>query len=254
MIVLNIPPPAQSPNDELVTEGLYDLIRRRVDDKMHIANSGTLYMRRVILGRMLARYEAFKMVEQLPGSIVELGVFKGESLLFFAKLVELMNMHDRACTVIGFDNFSGFPELDPKDGKEDLRIDKKVGGWSSENYYEDLQQLLKIFNHDRMAGHKQRIELIEGEITQTVPAYIQENPGLKIKLLHLDCDLYKPTLTGLKYLYDKVVKGGVILLDEYGLSEFPGETAAVDEFFAENMPVIRKFPYYTTPGGYIIKS
>lgn len=246
-------PAPTSPDDQFVTNGIYELMKHRFEDVNHLANSGTLYMRRVILGRLFARYEAFKMVVDLPGSIVELGVFKGESLLMFGKLVELLNANDRSCRLIGFDNFAGFPNLHTKDGSTDQKIDKQVGGWSSKDYYNELLALINIFDHDRCAGHKKRIHLVEGDITKTVPKYVEENPGLAIKLLHLDCDLYEPTLVGLKYFYDKVVPGGVILLDEYGLPEFPGETEAVHEFFKDKPVTIKKFPFYTTPGGYIVK-
>lgn len=113
--------------------------------------------------------------------------------------------------------------------------------------------MVQAFNHDRVAGHKPRIEIVEGNIIKTVPQYVEQNPGLKIKLLHLDCDMYEPTLVALKHFYDCVVTGGVVLLDEYALPEYPGETAAVDEFFKGKPPVIRKWPFYTTPGGYFIK-
>ena len=88
---------------------------------------------------------------------------------------------------------------------------------------------------------------------QTVPRYIEENPGLRISLLHLDLDLYEPTKVALEYLYPKVVPGGAVILDEYGMEGFPGESAAFDEYFGDNRPVLKKFPFISTPGGYFIK-
>lgn len=68
-----IRPPATSPDDAYVTDLIYAAMQARFDDKNHLANAGTLYMRRVIMGRMFARYEAFRLVQDLPGSIVCLG-------------------------------------------------------------------------------------------------------------------------------------------------------------------------------------
>jgi len=45
----------------------------------------------------------------------------------------------------------------------------------------------------------------------------------------------------------------VVLLDEYGFEQFPGESRAVEEYFGDAMPVIRKFPFYSNPGGYFVK-
>ena len=63
----------------------------------------------------------------------------------------------------------------------------------------------------------------------TVPQYVSAHPELKIALLHIDVDVYKPTVVILNNLYKKVVKGGLIILDDFG--EVTGETKAIDEFF-----------------------
>ena len=84
---------------------------------------------------------------------------------------------------------------------------------------------------------------------QTIPNYIKDNPQLKISILNLDTDIYEPALCILEYLWDKIVKGGILILDDYGV--FPGETKAVDEFF-NNKIKINKIPF-STPFSYIIK-
>ncbi len=246
-------PPPRCPDDAYVNERLYELLRSRIDDPAHLVSALSLYIRRIHLGKLLSLYEAYRLVTELPGSVVELGVFKGESLLFFGKLMELLNVNDRSARVIGFDNFAGFPELHAKDGADDTKVDKRLGGWSSAGYREELLALINAFDHDRLAGHKSRIELVEGDITETVPAYAAAHPGLRIKLLNLDCDLYEPTLAGLRSLYPLVVEGGVVLLDEYAFEQFPGESKAVEEYFGSAMPMIKKFPFYSNPGGYFIK-
>ena len=245
--------PNPCPDDEYVRDRLHQLLESRIGDEGRVMNSLSLYMRRIHIGKLLGLYEAYRMVSDLPGSVVELGVFKGESLLWFARLMEMLNSNDRSSYVIGFDNFRGFEALHEKDGAADTQVDKVVGGWSPADYYEDLLALINAFDNDRMAGQKARIRLVEGDICKTVPTFASEHPGTRIKLLNLDCDMYEPTLAGLKHLYPMVVPGGVVLLDEYAFEEFPGESAAVEEYFGERMPVIRKFPFYSNPGGYFVK-
>ena len=245
--------PNPCPEDDYVNERLHQLLKSRIDDPAHAMASLSLYMRRIHIGKLLALYEAFRMVDDMPGSVVELGVFKGESLLWFARLMEILNNNDRSASVIGFDNFKGFESLHAKDGAADEKFDKVIGGWSSADYYDDLLALINVFDHDRMAGQKPRIRLVEGDICETVPLFVAENPGVRIRLLNLDCDLYEPTLVGLQHLYPKVVPGGVVLLDEYAFEQFPGESAAVEEYFGDQMPVVRKFPFYSNPGGYFVK-
>lgn len=249
---MELKPPRQ-PNDAYVIDGLRDLLVSRSSDGTLYDGALANYLRRIHVAKILALWEAFKLVQDMPGSIVELGVFKGQSLLLFAKFMEIMNPNDRSCSVIGFDNFAGFTEFHEKDGKVDLQHDKQVGGWSPKDYYDELKAHIHLFDFDRFVGHKSRIQLVEGIIQETVPAYVEANPGLCIRLLNLDADMYDPTMVGLRHLYDRVLPGGVILLDEFAFKEFPGETEAVRDFFDGKMPVIKKFPFYSNPGGYFIK-
>ena len=84
-----------------------------------------------------------------------------------------------------------------------------------------------------------------------IPAYLEKHPELKISLLNLDTDIYEPAVVILKYLYPRIVQGGILILDDYGV--FPGETQAVDEYFVDHNIIIQKLPFCMTPS-YIIKN
>ena len=212
-----------------------------------------LFLRRVNFAKFLTHIDIFKRTIDVPGSIVECGVFKGMSLLTFAKLVEIYCPGDTLKRVIGFDTFKGFVSLDRKDGDANERRGKVKGGWNSGEFKPALESLINIAQRDSMIPRFKRVELIEGDASKTIPAYVKANPGLRISLLHLDLDLYEPTLAALQYLYPLVVAGGVVLLDEYGMEGFPGESAAFDEYFGKQRPKLTKFPFISTPGGYFIK-
>ena len=76
---------------------------------------------------------------------------------------------------------------------------------------------------------QQNFELIAGDITKTLPRYIKKNPHLKISLLNIDIDFVESTFCSLEYLYPRVSKGGIILLDNYGYAH--GDTKGVDLYF-----------------------
>jgi hypothetical protein len=211
------------------------------------------YARRIHLSRFLAHYEIFKKIADLPGGIAELGVFRGSSLLTFAKLLEIFNPGDRSRKVIGFDHFQGLNEFTSLDGPAVSEMGKKEGGWSAANYQGELLENIDLFHADSFIPRAKRIEFVNGDIRQSVPEYVSKNPGLRLSLLHFDCDLYEPTLIGLKALYPLVVSGGIVLFDEYGLTEWAGESAAVDEYFAGQSLRISKLPWLSTPGGYVVK-
>ncbi|REL34832.1 TylF/MycF/NovP-related O-methyltransferase [Thalassotalea euphylliae] len=212
-----------------------------------------IYTRRTTLKRFLAHYELFQKTVHLPGDIVELGVFKGASLMSWANFMEIRNMGDRHKKVVGFDNFKGFGELDEKDGAACADAQKQIGGFDSSSFEEPLIDAIDIFDQDRFIPYKKRVHLVKGDIEQTVPQYVNENPGMRISLLHFDVDLYRPTLTALESLWPLVVPGGVVAFDEYGIPPWEGEAKAVDEFFAGQNIELKRFDWCSNPGAYLIK-
>lgn len=195
------------------------------------------------ISKILAHYELYKMVTNLPGAIVECGVFKGTSLARFAMFRELIG-NPFSKKVIGFDIFGKFPETSfEQDKAYRQRFISSAGEESISK-----QQLIEVLKHKRIEND---IDLVEGDITKTVPSYVKDHPELKISLLNLDTDIYEPAVTILEHLYPRIVKGGVLILDDYGV--FPGETKAVDEYFKDKNMEICKFPFAMTPC-YIIKN
>lgn len=221
--------------------------------KREICRNFQVYTRRVFLKRFLAHYEFYRMSMHLPGDIVELGVYRGTTLMAWANFLEVRNIGDRAKQVIGFDNWMGFTSLHERDGKEDLRVNKVVGGYNAAVFKEILLDAISIYDKDRFIPYKPKIILVDGNIEETVPRFIEENPGLRISLMHVDCDLYTPTKVALEYLWPLVVNGGVVLFDDYGIRPWEGESAAADEFFADKNIVLRRLDWAMSPSAYVIK-
>ncbi len=208
--------------------------------------------RRQVLKRFLAHVELFKMTLDVPGDIAELGVFRGLGLMTWANLLEAYCVGNRTKVVYGFDNWRGFTGFDRQDGEEITSSQKLVGGFSSTR--SELESAIAIFDSDRFIPQKARIKLVDGDIEETVPRFVQENPGVRFSLVHFDCDLYRPTRAALETLWPRISRGAVVLFDEYGIAEWPGETCAVDEFLAGRHNVkIRTLTWTNAPAGYLIK-
>ncbi len=193
------------------------------------------------MGKLLAHYELYKMIKDLPGAVVECGVFKGNSLVRFATFRNLLES-EFSRKIIGFDIFGAFPKTKFENDKKYLKKFVEAAGEESAS----TEELEKIFAHKNLKN----FELIKGDITKTVPAYAKQNPHVKIALLHIDTDVYEPAVAILKNLYDRVVRGGVIAFDDYGT--FPGETKAIDDFFKDKNVLVKKFPFSHIPS-YVIK-
>ncbi|MFN8670608.1 MAG: TylF/MycF/NovP-related O-methyltransferase [Candidatus Sericytochromatia bacterium] len=239
--------------DQQIWNKIENVINNSGIETREVVENFILFHRRVNFAKLLAHIEIFNKNIGVPGSIVECGVFKGVSLLTFLKLVEIHSPGDTLKKIIGFDTFSGFPNLTEKDGSPDTVRGKVDGGWNSEDFFPFLEQIVNISQEDSMIPRFKRVELVKGDVCKTIPEYVKNNPGLRISLLHLDLDLYEPTKVALEYLYPLVVSGGIVLLDEYAMNGFPGESKAFDEYFGDKRPKLVKFPYISTPGGYFIK-
>lgn len=195
------------------------------------------------MGNILAHYELYKRIINLPGDVVELGVFKGSSLIQFATFRELLE-NEKSRKIIGFDVFGKFPSA------EKIASDAKfIDEWNNkfEKEFVSKQDIYNSLEHKRIRN----VELVEGDIHDTIDEYIGNNPHTRIALLHIDTDAYEPAKAGLEKLYDRVVRGGIIIFDDYATIE--GETVAVEEFLADKDYTISKLPLSHGKPSYIVK-
>src|SRR4051812_12635397 len=242
-----------SQRDHAAWDRLEELVARHGRTPAQILDSFPLYARRVNLTRFIGHYELYRRVADLPGNFVECGVFRGAGLLSWAKFLEIFHPGDRSRTVVGFDNFAGFADLHDADGPSDPAKGKLVGGWSPAGFREELLDLVQLFQDDSFLPHVPRIELVECDIRDTAPDYARRNPGLRISLLHIDLDLYEPTLAALRAFHPLVVSGGLVVLDDFGIGVWPGASKALEDFFEGRPPRLEKLPFASTPGAFFVK-
>jgi len=210
--------------------------------------------RRQWLKRFLAHTELFKLTLEVPGDIAELGVFRGAGLFTWANLLEAYCIGDRTKTVFGFDNWRGFTTVASEDGTRSPDIHKVEGGFSPDQFYQELRDAIALFDADRFIPWKPRIKLVEGDIESTAISFVAANPGVRFSLIHFDCDMYAPTKAALNQFWPLLSRGGVVLFDEYSIPDWPGETKAVDEFLSDKPGLrVRTLPWNNAPAGYLIK-
>lgn len=210
--------------------------------------------RRQWLKRFLAHAEFFQQTLDVPGDIAEIGVFRGLGLMTWANLLEAYTIGDRTKTVYGFDNWQGFTSLSREDGAKVEDVQKHEGGFSPERYKEELESAIAIFDEDRFIPWKARVKLIEGHVEETAGRFVDENPGVRFSLVHMDCDLYAPTKAAIEAFWPRLSRGGIMLFDEYGIKDWPGETQAVDEYFADQPDIrVQTLDWTNAPAGFVIK-
>jgi hypothetical protein len=198
------------------------------------------YVRRQQLKRFLALYEIFKLALPVKGSIVECGVFKGFGVMSWAKLSAMLEPENLTRRIYGFDTFAGFPRISGRDANT---IIKHENGALYADSYEELAELIQEYDRDRFLGHIDKVHLIKGDVVETIPKFLTENPHVVVSLLFLDMDLFEPTKKALEMFLPRMPKGAVVAFDELDNPMWPGETLALAESIGINKLSIRRFEW-----------
>jgi len=151
--------------------------------------------------------QLLKLIEDVPGDTVEAGVFEGASSWL---ICDRLAGSDR--THFAFDSFEGLPAAGPGDATH----------WEVGDLEADERKVREL-----LAGFEAVVE--KGWIPEVfAPAHDR-----RFALVHIDVDLYEPTLDSLEFFYPRTNPGGVIVCDDYGVTTCPGAMRAVDEYMGE---------------------
>lgn len=186
------------------------------------------YVRRQAVTKTLAQYEIFKHAMSVKGSIVECGVLRGGSLFTWLHLSAILEPVNFTRRIYGFDTFDGFASVSDRDHAPASEHVK--AGDLAASCYDELVELVKAHDSNRLLNHIDKLHLVRGDATKTIPEFVETHPHLVVSLLYLDFDLYEPTRVALKHFLPRMPKGAVLVFDELDNPLWPGETrAAMDE-------------------------
>jgi hypothetical protein len=203
-----------------------------------------------VIGKLLHRYDFFSKTKHLPGDIVEVGVFKGSGIATFSKFVDIYCPNSNK-KIIGFDIF------DPEKSKEILdkdNVNDKINMNKVYSRISDEDRTIEAVTKrlDDMHLFK-KYKLVEGDVENTLPQFLMENPGFRISLLYIDVDIERPTYNALKYLWDRILPGGIIVFDEYEYHKF-SESYGVEKFLKERQLKFNlKSTNWIAPTAYLVK-
>ena len=200
----------------------------------------TKYIKRQKLTRLLSLYEIFKKIIPVKGSIIECGVYGGFGLMAWAQMSAILEPVNLTRRIYGFDTFKGFSSINKEDDNKLAKIG--TGGLFSDSFTE-LNELIKVYNSNRFLGHIEKVKLIKGDATKTIPEFIKNNRHLVVSLLFLDFDLFKPTKVAIEHFYSRMPMGAIIAFDELDNPIWPGETQALFETIGINKLKIERVEF-----------
>jgi len=218
-----------------------------IPDNELVHNLG-LYLNRQTLCRILFFHEIYKKIINVHGVVMEFGVRWGQNLSLFSSFRGIYEPYNYLRQIIGFDTFSGFPNVNQLDGKNVSKGDYGV----SDNYEEYLNEILLYHQNESPISHKKKYDLIKGDANKTVPKYLADHPETIIALAYFDFDIYEPTKNVLNAILPHLTKGSVLGFDELCMKEFPGETLAFKEVLGLSKYSIKRLPYSPTTSYIII--
>ena len=175
--------------------------------------------------KLLRWVHFIKKVKNVEGEIVEAGVAHGRTVKTILTATKRLKINKK---IYGFDSFEGFSkptEIDLKGTADIIENRLNIPGYLSE------EMVLEAFKAD-----KDRVIIKKGWFKDTL---VKENLPSRISLLHLDCDIYEPTLEVLSACRKLLNDNALIIFDEYHeYQKWPGVKKAADEFAKENNLVI----------------
>jgi hypothetical protein len=186
--------------------------------------------------RMYAMHQAVKYIEsaEIPGDIVECGVWRGGSMM--AAALALLEASDSGRDLYLFDTFEGMSSPTAADVSVDgqaasvLLQSPRTTAPDSPWCYAGLDDVRAAISSTRYPSA--RIHFIPGKVEDTLP---REMPS-PIALLRLDTDWYESTRHELEHLYPLVSPGGVLIVDDYG--HWAGCRKAVDEYLSRHNIIV----------------
>ena len=168
--------------------------------------------------------------KNIQGDIVECGVWKGGSMMAVAET--LLHAGDTSRNLHLFDTFEGMPPPTTNDmdlaGMTAANLLKNSDKEKDESVW--CRATLDVVKEALSStGYPdEKIHFIKGMVEQTIPNFVPD----KIALLRLDTDWYESTKHEIEHLFPRLVKGGVLIIDDYG--HWQGARKAVDEYLEKN--------------------
>lgn len=173
-------------------------------------------------------YQLTRLVKNVPGDTAECGAYRGAGSYLICNANAENQLHQRTHYV--FDSFEGMSAPSSADGEHWAKGDLSCN-------VDTVAKNLSVF---------ERVNFCKGWIPERFP----EVKDRRFCYVHIDVDLYQPTLDSIEFFYPRMNEGGIIVCDDYGFTSCPGATKAIDEYLKDKDEEMISL---CCGGGFIIK-
>ena len=244
-----------SPGESLAArERIFELMQSYPATTEEKERSLGLFLRGSLLARLLAIVDLYRQIVDLPGGILDIGTWRGQTAVVCENLraiFEPLNFNRRiAC----FDTFEGYQGFSEDDRASTLHHDGSYT-LAGEAYAELLRELLCLHEQSNALGHNQgKHSVIVGDCRETLPRYFAENPGECVALAFFDVNAYAPTVSAFEAVWGRLVPGGILAFWQLSRASLPAEGRVyIEHILASKAHLLRRTQTY--PGlCYVVKT
>lgn len=187
-----------------------ELLLREMGESLNLSHDNPyLFVRTGLIAKLFFYKELYEIIESVPGSIVEVGSWFGQSSILFENIRAILEPFNYSRKIVSFDTFNGYKETSGLNIGSDEILKYQVGDdW--------LNLLGKIQGaHKSINNSVSRFENVSGDIRGTIPKYLEENSE-PIALVYYDIATYETLKFTFSTLMPYISKGGVFVFDDYG--------------------------------------
>jgi hypothetical protein len=217
--------PHESKREHAVRQRLAHLLAAGPVPPEQLVDNLGLYLRRQPLTDLLSLDALYRMVLNVPGVMMEFGVHWGRHIGVLMTRRGMYEPHHPHRRIVGFDTFTGLPdmaEIDAVGGRATVGKFAVPAGYPAH-----LRAVLDAHEDSEHLQHIRRTLVVQGDVRETLPLYLADNPQTVIALAYFDLDLYEPTRAALDAIRPHLVRGSVLAFDQLGHANWPGETTAI---------------------------
>jgi len=187
-----------------------------------------LFVRGSLLARILAITDIYNMILQLPGTIFDIGCWRGQTSVVCENLraiYEPLNFNRR---IYLFDTFTGYKGF--KSNEKTTEYQKNNTYSVGDNYPELLNELLILHEKSNAMGHNNgKHQIIKGDCRKTLPKFFKDYPNELIALSYFDLNAFEPTKIAIDLVWDKTVSNGILAFWQLTRNNIHGESIAYQQ-------------------------
>jgi hypothetical protein len=190
-----------------------------------------LFLKSSLLARILAINDLYREIVGLPGSIMDLGTWRGQTAVLCENLRAIHEPLNFTRRLICFDTFSGYLGFGVED-RESLWHREGTYSLSGEHSRSFLANLLNLHEKSNAMGHNfGKHTVIAGDVREKLPEFFSDNPNEFLSLIFFDLNVFQPTKNAFELVWPRLVPGGIVCFWQLTRSSVPAE----GKYYAETI-------------------